>query len=98
MSTSTCRFAHTVFYDAFSHCLVFMNVVPFLKLCLFMFLCSEKCVEVFLHQLCALLKADQYNVSLLSGKGLLDTLLDTLSPLLNSGSERSISKCVGGRG
>lgn len=56
-------------------------------------------MEVFLHQLCALLKADQYNVSLLSGKSLLDTLLDTLSPLLTSDSERSISEyeyvCMG---
>lgn len=30
--------------------------------------CREKCVEMYLYQLHALLKADNYNVALLSGK------------------------------
>ena len=34
----------------------------------FLFSSSEKCVEVFLYQLYAMLKADPYNVTLLSGQ------------------------------
>ena len=36
--------------------------------CVFVCVSSEKCVEVYLYQLHALLRADKYNVTLLSGK------------------------------
>ena len=54
--------------------------------------CSERCVEVFLYQLFAMLKATPYNVALLAGKSILETLLDTFAALYLSSSERCTSE------